>query len=83
MKWKEYGVRLSSVHHVLHGNYPNQKISYNTYKKRFGGWTNVCLKFIEYKMGGIILVDTEPSREMNQTRPGKNCDKVDTGRSIP
>lgn len=33
------------------------KISYNTYKQRFGGWTNACLKFIEYKMGGDILAN--------------------------
>lgn len=33
------------------------KISYNTYKKRFGGWTNACMKFIEYKMGNDILSD--------------------------
>lgn len=36
----------------------NPKISYNTYKQRFGGWTNACLKFIEYKMGREILADS-------------------------
>ncbi len=35
------------------------KISYNTYKQRFGGWQSACLKFIEYKMGGQILSDQE------------------------
>lgn len=33
------------------------KIAYNTYKQRFGGWTNACKKFIEYKMGDLILAD--------------------------
>jgi len=30
------------------------RISYNTYKKYFGGWTNACLKFIEHRMGTTI-----------------------------
>lgn len=33
------------------------KFSYNTYKQRFGGWTNACMKFIEYKMGSKILTN--------------------------
>jgi predicted restriction endonuclease len=33
------------------------RISYPCYKKRFGGWTNACIKFIEYKMGADILAD--------------------------
>ena len=37
------------------------KISYNTYKQRFGGWTNACLNFIEYKMGREILADISPA----------------------
>lgn len=59
------------------------KISYNTYKKRFGGWTNACLKFIEYKMGGSILVNIEPLPEMNQVKLDKDRDKINIGRSIP
>ncbi len=35
------------------------RISYGTYKQRFGGWQSACLKFIEYKMGGQILSDEE------------------------
>ncbi|MFA5772276.1 MAG: HNH endonuclease [Thermoplasmata archaeon] len=35
------------------------KINYGTYTHRFGSWTNACLKFIEYKMGGIIVVNSE------------------------
>lgn len=34
------------------------RIHYNTYKQRFQGWQNACLKFIEYKMGeGVGLVE--------------------------
>jgi hypothetical protein len=33
------------------------KIAYNTYKQRFGSWTNACLKFIEYKMGSYVNRD--------------------------
>ena len=35
------------------------KISYNTYKKYFGNWTNACLKFIEYKMGEDIQLEVD------------------------
>lgn len=43
------------------------KISYNTYKKYFGNWTNACLKFIEYKMGEDIhlRVDIESASEVS------------------
>jgi len=47
---------------VLLGHRPSQnewtsikpKISYDTLYRRFGGWTNACLKFIEYKSGNEI-----------------------------
>ena len=29
----------------------NPKISYDAIYRRFGGWTNACLRFIEYKSG--------------------------------
>ncbi len=35
------------------------KISYQCYRKRFDGWINACLKFIEYKMGRLIATETE------------------------
>lgn len=35
----------------------NPKISYQTYRNRFGWWKNACLKFIEYKMKDEILND--------------------------
>jgi len=35
------------------------KISYDSLYRRFGGWTNACLKFIEYKSGGAITAGDE------------------------
>lgn len=57
------------------------KISYGTYKKRFDGWTNACLKFIEYKMGGSILVDIE-APEIDTPQSSKNSNKTSSGRSV-
>ena len=33
------------------------RITYNTYRNRFGGWTRACLSFIEYKMDRSISAD--------------------------
>lgn len=49
--WHKVGQRPSRIEWEI----SKPKISYNTYKKRFGGWQKACLKFIEYKMGGDIL----------------------------
>lgn len=35
------------------------KISYDTIQRRFGGWADACLKFIEYKSGGAIAEENE------------------------
>jgi hypothetical protein len=32
----------------------NPTISYITYRRRFDGWVNACIRFIEYKMGSLI-----------------------------
>lgn len=53
--WQELGHRPSR--NEWESSEP--KISYNTYKQRFGGWQSACLKFIEDKMGGQILSDEE------------------------
>ncbi len=57
------------------------KISYNTYKIRFGGWQNACLKFIEYKMGGQILLDKEIEDEKVLEKTDGIKDIVKSGRS--
>lgn len=51
--WKELGHRPSRTEWEL----AQPKINYGTYRKRFGGWQNACLNFIEYKMGGIFEID--------------------------
>lgn len=35
----------------------NPKISYDTIYRHFGGWTNACLKFIEFKTGKEIAIE--------------------------
>jgi len=35
------------------------KVSYDTIYRNFGGWTNACLKFIEYKSGGSVTIDND------------------------
>lgn len=49
--WHKVGQRPSKTEWEM----SEAKLSYGGYKKRFGTWTNACLKFIEYKMGGEIL----------------------------
>lgn len=51
--WKELGHRPSRTE----WNSINHKISYQCYTQRFQGWTNACLKFIEYKMGKLVILD--------------------------
>ena len=51
--WKKVGQRPSRTEWEMF----EPKISIAAYKNRFGSWTNACLKFIEFKMGGEILSD--------------------------
>ncbi|KKS43945.1 MAG: hypothetical protein UV05_C0016G0008 [candidate division CPR1 bacterium GW2011_GWA2_42_17] len=51
--WQKVGQRPSKTEWEM----SEPRISYLCYKKRFGGWTNACVKFIEYKMGTDILAD--------------------------
>lgn len=60
----------------------NPKISYDTVYRRFGGWTNACLKFIEYKSGGEIAVSEEVTEE-NEGTKAHYAPKVKTSRKIP
>ncbi len=63
------------------------KISYGTYRHRFNGWQNACLKFIEYKMGTNILVDNEPvinSKDSQQHRSKDDYkNKEGSTRTVP
>lgn len=79
--WNKVGQRPSRTEWEM----SEPKISYNTYKQRFGGWTNACLKFIEYKTGGDILADdfVLPDREEQKTqRENKVEYKKENSRNI-
>ena len=76
--WKKLGHRPSRTE----WENCNTKISYNTYKRIFGGWKAACLKFIEYKMGGEIEIYEPPKINKitnNKTEPPSNENK----RTIP
>ena len=79
--WQKVGQRPSRTEWEI----SEPKISYGTYKQRFGGWTNACLKFIEYKTGGDILADdfVLPDREEQKTqRENKVKYKKENSRNI-
>lgn len=46
---------------------PKAKISYMTYTRHFGSWTNACLKFIEFKMGNTV--DVTPAFDVHDSKP--------------
>lgn len=69
--WQKVGQRPSRTEWEI----SEAKIAYNTYKKRFGGWTNACLKFIEYKTGNDILSD-------DFVLPDKSDKKILVGNSV-
>jgi hypothetical protein len=54
----------------------NPKISYDSIYRRFGSWTEACLKFIEYKSGGAIPEVAEIHEGKNQ--PQANHIEVNT-----
>jgi len=68
--WKQVGQRPSRYEWDM----SKPKISLNAYKKRFGGWTNACLRFIEYKMGHDVLIQDKsvPNQEVQieETKEG-------------
>lgn len=81
--WKQLGHRPSRTEWEL----SNPKIHYNTYKQRFGGWQNACLRFVEYKMGGDIEIDEgrkeiEGKQDKGRERKELSYKPGDT-RSIP
>jgi hypothetical protein len=63
------------------------RYSYTTYKTRFKGWTNACLKFIEYKMGHGLLEDynSVTIEQLNKKTDGKSAPKYELQdlRTIP
>ena len=72
--WKQLGHRPSKIEWTA----PKPKISFGCYKHRFSGWTNACLKFIEYKMGHEIIIDDVPQKEIiKERRPRIKIQKAD------
>lgn len=59
--WVQLGQRPSRNEWVR----SNPEISYDTIQRRFGGWTNACLKFIEYKSSGTIVEETKALADKN------------------
>lgn len=62
------------------------RYSYTTYKIRFKGWTNACLRFIEYKSGqNIADVATDSIVETVSVEPKENVQKIvsENIRTIP
>lgn len=57
--WKVLGHRPSCVEWKT----STSKISLGVYRYRFNGWNNACLKFIEYKMGTTIVVESSEPEE--------------------
>ncbi len=51
--WSQIGHRPSKIE----WEQANPKINYNTVRRHFNGWTNACLKFIEYIMGENVTED--------------------------
>lgn len=79
--WQKVGQRPSRTEWEM----SEPKIAYNTYKKRFGGWTNACLKFIEYKSGGDILADdfVLPDKTEQKTQNGDKSEyKKENSRNV-
>lgn len=66
--WSMYGQRPSRDEWLA----SDSKISPGTYERRFGGWVNACLKFIEYKMGSEILEEDLRQNLESQKVLGKN-----------
>ena len=57
------------------------RIHYNTYKSRFRGWQNACLKFIGYKMGDTTT-DESLARQEVKVKTKQSKQQIIT-RSIP
>jgi len=77
--WKSLGHRPSKTEWGL----SDSKISYNTYRQRFGGWKNACLEFIEYKSSEVDINDQEDNHTEIKTRSHRIMYKKEDTRSIP
>ncbi|MBI4039509.1 HNH endonuclease [Candidatus Daviesbacteria bacterium] len=62
--WVQLGHRPSRDEWVA----SNPRISYDSIYRRFGSWTEACLKFIEYKSGGAIPEVVEVSEVRSEAK---------------
>lgn len=74
--WKQLGHRPSRNEWVA----TQPKISYDSLYRRFGGWTNACLKFIEYKSGSAITVGDEKQEKEQEVQPTSTENKPNNSR---
>lgn len=81
--WNQVGHRPS----IIEWQACIPKISWHTYLKYFNGWQNACLKFIEHKMGGQILLDDDVGQKAGSENSLVNPNSIDykkeTSRVIP
>lgn len=84
--WKQLGHRPSRNEWAA----ARPNISYDSIYRRFGGWTNACVKFIEYKSGGVITAGDDQEEEQvvqlslpenKETRSLKRA--VEKSRTVP
>lgn len=68
--WSKLGHRPSKSEWEV----SSPKYSYGGIYKRFSGWTNACLKFIEYKSGGEVTADN--ATDNNKNHVGGQTDKL-------
>ena len=77
--WKRLGHRPSKTEWET----SQPKIHYGTYKGRFGGWTNACLQFIEYKMGKNVLLEYEAKESYEEALLTDKLERQKNKRDIP
>jgi hypothetical protein len=77
--WKAFGHKSSK----FEWDSANARINYNTVRRHFDGWTNACLKFIEYKTGGSVLTDDVVSQNRFSERSTIIIKEQEERREIP
>lgn len=77
--WSKIGHRPSKIE----WEQSDPKINYNTVRRHFNGWTNACLKFIEY-ITGEAVVENKAILEKPDNQPKKKVNyEPENNRTIP
>ncbi|MBI4079349.1 MAG: HNH endonuclease [Candidatus Levybacteria bacterium] len=78
--WSQIGHRPSKIE----WEQTNPKINYNTVRRHFNGWTNACLRFIEYITGENNIVENiDASVEKINMDKNRIIYKPEDNRTIP